>query len=265
MYNITIGYLSWKRHDILTQTLQSHKSNGLFDLIKPQNRIIFFQELAKKDIDIAYNFECTYLGNSNNIGILDGFIKLVEECKTEYFIFSENDWYLIENKDTTIKILEDCIELLNKDLCDIVKLRHRQNPGNPLYSKPENTDEWLKQDISNFPYKLESLSWVDEPNKVYNNLFNEYICNYKWYITTLEHQKWSNNIFIAKTSYLKNIVLPLIKNINIDINKYTGLEDILINYNNYYGKSIEFDNIINLFKKTKIGAGEGLFTHKDYI
>lgn len=265
MNDITIGYLSWKRHNVFNQTLSSHKLNGLFDLIKPENRIIFFQELSQEDIEIANNFECNYFGDNHNIGILNAFIKLVEKCETDYFIFSENDWYLIENKEVTNKILEDCIELFNNDSCDLIRLRHRKNPGEPLYSRPKDKEEWFKNDITGFPYKLESLSWIEEPNIIYNNIFNEFIGNYKWYITSLIHQKWSNNIFIAKTSYLKNIILPLIKNFIIDNNKYTGLEDILINYNKYYGENIELDNIIKIYSKIKLAGGEGLFTHKDHI
>jgi hypothetical protein len=265
MNNITIGYLSWKRHPILNQTLNSHKLNGLYDIIKSENRTIFFQELSNDDKDIADSYDCNYFGNNENIGILNAFIKLVEKCETEYFIFSENDWYLIENKEVTEKILEDCIELLKNNLCDIIRLRHRKTPGNPLYSRPKNVEEWLNQNIHGFPYKLESLSWLDEPNKVYNNIFTEFNGNYKWYITTINHQKWSNNIYIAKTSYLKNVIIPLIKFVENNNNKYTGLEDILINYKNYLGKDLNFDNIINLYDKIRIGAGEGLFTHKDFI
>lgn len=254
MEKITIGYLSWKRHNIFNQTLETHKFNGLFDIIVPKNRIIFFQELCADDIAIANKYECNYLGDKDNIGILNAFIKLIEKCETEYFIFSENDWSLIENKDTTEKILYDCIELFNNNSCDIIKLRHRKNPGSPLYSKPQNTEEWFKQNLSNFPYKLESLSWVDDPNKTYNNIFTEINGNYSWYITTLQHQKWSNNIFIAKTTYLKEVILPLIKEFTSNNDKYSGLEDVLIN-NNYN----------NLFECTKIAAGPGLFTHKDYM
>jgi hypothetical protein len=76
MDNITIGYLSWKRHNILEQTLNSHKINGLFNLIKSNNKIIFFQELSQKDIDIANNFNCKYFGDINNIGILNAFINI---------------------------------------------------------------------------------------------------------------------------------------------------------------------------------------------
>lgn len=265
MDDITIGYLSWKRHDVLKQTLHSHKTNGLYDLIKPCNRIIFFQEITKKDMDIAHEFQCNYIGNKNNIGILNAFIELVETCKTKYFIFCENDWFLCENKDTTSKMLDDCIHMLNYNVCDILKLRHRKFPGKPLYSMPKEITEWTKQNISGFPYKLESLHWIEEPNLVYNNLFTEYNFNYKWYITTLDHQKWSNNIFISNTHYLKHIVLPLIKYFIKNNDKYLGLEEILIHFKKYYSDCDIMNNIINQYSVTKLGAGEGLFTHKDYI
>ena len=89
MDNITIGYLSWKRHNIFNQTVVSHSINGLHDIIKRENRYIYFQEITQKDIDIANKYNCKYLGNNNNIGILNAFIELVNNCNTEYFIFSE--------------------------------------------------------------------------------------------------------------------------------------------------------------------------------
>ena len=57
MNRITIGYLSWKRHNILNQTLNSHKLNGLFDIINTNNRNIFFQELSVEDKNIANNLK----------------------------------------------------------------------------------------------------------------------------------------------------------------------------------------------------------------
>jgi hypothetical protein len=264
MDQITIGYLSWKRYNILHQTLSSHLNNGLFNIIKPSNRLIFFQEICAKDIDIAKEFNCNYIGNNTNIGILNAFIRLVEECKTEYFIFCENDWNLIENKEITEKILYDSIEILNNEKANIIKLRHRINPGNPLYSRPKNVDEWLNANYSGFPYKLESLSWLDDPNKTYNNLFEEFNGKYKWYITTLQHQSWSNNIFICKTTYLLNIIIPLLNYFITSNDKYLGLEDILINYKKYLGKNNKLDDIINQYSNIKIAGGNGLFTHKDF-
>jgi hypothetical protein len=113
--------------------------------------------------------------------------------------------------------------------------------------KFENVESWLLQDISNFPYKLESLSWINDPLYYYNTL--ELVeLNTKWYITTLQHQKWSNNVFMCKTSILKNVIDELQVYKNLD--KYTGLEETLINK-------------INL--NVKIAGGDGLFTHLDYV
>jgi hypothetical protein len=83
MENITIGYLSWKRHDIFNQTLLSHKTNGLFDYILPENRLIYFQEINEIDIALANKYDCNYIGSKDNIGILNAFIALVENCKTD--------------------------------------------------------------------------------------------------------------------------------------------------------------------------------------
>ena len=265
MNNITIGYLSWKRHDIFLQTLNSHKRNGLFDIIQPENRVCFFQEISNKDIELANKFNCKYIGDNTNIGILNAFVKLIEICKTEYFIFCENDWNLIEDTEKTYKILEDCINILNTQTADVIKLRNRKNPGLPLYSMPTNVSEWLSGNYAGFPYKLESLSWIDDPNKVYNNLLYEYNRNYKWFITTLDHQSWSNNIFICKTEYLKNIILPILKLYIVDgLNNYTGLEDILIKYKSHTTNS-SINEIIIPYSKTKLCGGDGLFSHKDKI
>ena len=123
MNNITIGYLSWKRHDIFLQTLNSHKNNGLFEIIPPENRVIFFQEITDVDINLAKQFNCNYIGDNQNIGILNALIKLIGNCHTEYFIFCENDWNLIENINTTYKMFEDCIEILTTDFTFIIQLQ----------------------------------------------------------------------------------------------------------------------------------------------
>jgi hypothetical protein len=248
MDQITIGYLSWKRHNILEQTLYSHYNNRLLNIIK--HKLIYFQEISNNDINIANKF-ClkNILGNIENVGIKNGFISLVNNCETDYFIFCENDWLLIENEQKTYDVLTDCINMLKNNNVDIIRLRHAKNPGSPLYSKPENVNKWLNQNIINFPYKLESLSWLDDPNKYYNNLLEEYDGNYKWYITTNEHQKWSNNIFIAKTSYLRDIIIPFLNNSNNN-KKYDGMETILIN---------------NIDINIRIAGGVGLFKHQDTL
>jgi hypothetical protein len=266
---ITIGYLSWKRHDVLKQTLVSHKDLGLFDIIPPKNRIIFFQEFSNIDKEIADQFNLTIKSDAQNVGILNAFINLVENCNTEYFIFSENDWLLRESKEDTEKTLNDCLDILKNNKADMIRLRSKKHPGVPYFS----SDSWINEEISennpkDFPYKLESLSWVKAHN---NNLysddtFQDYQGNYKWYITSIHNQRWSNNIFITKTSYLKEIILPLVtmmKRFDASENNYSGLEEVLMFLNNYHGQYSDLDKAINRYNQTKIASGPGLFTHKD--
>jgi hypothetical protein len=90
MESITICYLSWKRNEVFDQTLKSHRDNGLFDLILPENRIVFFQEISQQDKQLADKYNIKWIGNEKNVGILSAFITLLENCKTDYFIFCEN-------------------------------------------------------------------------------------------------------------------------------------------------------------------------------
>ena len=42
---------------------------------------------------------------------------MAEHCKSDFFIFCENDWHLIENKTVNTKILIDSLEILK---CNIM-------------------------------------------------------------------------------------------------------------------------------------------------
>ena len=95
-------------------------------------------------------------------------------------------------------------------------------------------------------------------------VLNEIQYNYKWFSTSLEHQRWSNNIFIANTDFFKNTIIPIIINFK-NTDKYLGLEDVIINYNKILGKNEKLDKYIKEYKTLKIIAGVGLFTHHDKI
>jgi len=267
MNEFTIGYLSWKEHNILTKTLESHNKNGLYDIIPKKNRLIFFQEISNEDKEIAKKFNCRYIGNKNNIGLLNAFIKLVENCKTKYFIFCENDFLLLDNyKNYNLKkCFQDVKSILDENEYSQVKLSNTKNPGF-IYCRPSDINNWLSVSQDDFVYKIESFSWIDKPEKFYNNI--EIIKkNYLWYKVKNEDQRWSNHIYACNTKFLKKIVLPIIK-FHRDINpfldiKYHGLEETL-----WFPEKILNCNKINkkisILKKRVIFSGGGNFYHNRY-
>ncbi len=261
----SIGYLSWKKPELLESTLESHLNNGLFNLIPADNRIVFFQEISKADIKLAEKYNCQYLGNDQNIGILNAFINLVEKCNTKYFIFCENDFTLLNNSNTMNikKCLEDVSEILNEYLNAQIKLSNTKTPGF-LYCTPKDSKEWLKNDNANYPYKIESLSWIDEPEGVYPQIKSIHK-NYKWYKVEAKDQIWSNHIHVCNTKFLKETVLPILKH-SRDFNKdidlvYQGLEDTLNRTEDIPKRAEEVNKCIEIFKKRLVFSGGGNFFH----
>ena len=261
MDQITIGYLSWKRHTVLKQTLQSHKDNGLYDLIKPENRIIFFQEITEVDKQIASEYDIQYLGDNKNIGILNAFVELVKKCKTKYFIFCENDFLLMQDGYDIYKTLSDAISIMETNKLAQVKLSNSKNPGF-LYIKGNN--DWLKHDQSGFPYKAESLSWVPNPKDFYQHI-KTLNFNYEWFEFSSQDQRWSNHIYACNMSYMQEVIVPLLlhsrdNNRQLEL-RYQGLEDTLNFTDQIPCVSEHMRKQIEEHKKRKVYSGGGNFYH----
>ena len=243
LQDITIGILSWNSCTTLRNSLESYKKNGLLSLIKS---FIYFQEISDIEKQFANKYSVPYIGTEKNIGIQKAFIEMVNNTKTSYFIFAENDFELIHDMNETQKVLDDSLKLLDNDDVAIVKLRDKENPGDPLYSKGNYENDYKdKPTLQTFPYKLEALSFIESPETVFPNAYTIINYNYKWYKTSNTNNQWSNNIFIAKTSWLKENVLPLIDiEKNDTVNLYTFENNMIQNLKNY-----------------NIAAGIGLFKH----
>jgi hypothetical protein len=252
---ITLGILCWKAFKTVENTLKSYKENGLLEIVNP---VIYFQERTAECDAIAAKYGITdIMGTNENTGILQAFIDLIEHSKTPYFIFAECDFELIHAPGETKEILEECIKLITEHKVDLVRLRDRKKPGEPLGARdfvPGTHEELQSSEYKanqGFPYKAESVHFFDKPDEKFPGVFTVVDYKHKWYICDSAHQTWSNNIFIATTAFLKEKVLPLLKQRPVDANGK--------NSDNKFAK-LEHYLIANL-KDYKIGAGDGLFTH----
>ena len=261
MNQISIGYLTWKKHDIFARTLKSHQDNGLYNVIPPENRSVFIQEYSTKEIELAEKYHINVLKDKKNIGILDAFVQLAENCKTKYFIFSENDFLLMKDGFDVQKTMNDVISILDNDKYGVVKLSNSKKPGF-LYVK--GGEGWLKGDQSKYQYKAESLSWIPNPKEFYKGI-KTVLHNYEWFVFDKEDQRWSNHIYACNTEYLQKVIVPILKH-NRDNNpkldrKYQGLEDTLINAGGIPKQTDVIKELIALHNKRKFYSGGGNFFH----
>jgi hypothetical protein len=236
---ISIGILSWHSGQVLVDTLTTYYENGLFDIVNDVT--ILFQEVNAQDIQIASHFGIDCIGLHNNIGIGKAFIKLTENAQTENILVLEHDWNLIENKETTYERLESGLELLGGSV-DVVRYRHRTNPGIPHFSfqyQGRELEYYDKEIECTSPHLLDSVHWCD-PKKS----FPEHIGQFgEYFLAGSRYGNWTNNPCL----YKKQFYLDVVKQ--------------------FAGDGIALEgNISKWWAQQRFGVahGEGLFKHNDW-
>lgn len=237
---ISIGILAWKSGATLQKTLETCQKNGLLHL--SDDVTIYFQEISEADKKLAEKYHVRYIGGAENVGIGKGFISLAEQAKYDNILLLEHDWNLIENPSVTKKRLLSGIDLLNIGF-HVVKYRHRNRPGVPLYSETfkgrelDYLDEWHQ---CTSPHLLESVHWLDPAEQFPDKIQKEG----EYFITTSRWGNWSNNPSLFKKDFYIEVVKPLA------------------------GDRADLERKMALFwpkQNFKVAHGEGLFTHNDFI
>jgi hypothetical protein len=236
---ISIGILSWNSGQVLVDTLTTYHNNGLFDMV--DDITILFQEFNEQDYQIAKHFGLNVIGMNSNIGIGRAFIKLTENAKEEYVLVLEHDWNLIEDKETTYNTLKRSYQAIEMGL-DVVRLRHRKNPGYPHFSFRHQGKELTYYDDEigcTSPHLLDSLHWceadIEFPQQIKKSedMFH----------TTSRYGNWTNNPCLYKKQFYLDTVRQ------------------------FAGDGIALEGNISKWwaqQQFKVGHNEGLFMHNDY-
>lgn len=237
---VSIGILAWNSGQTLIDTLATYYENGLFEIVTDIK--ILFQEVSNQDIEIANHFGIEYIGLTENIGIGKGFIELTKNAKKENVLILEHDWKLIESKEITYNSLQSGINILNNGF-DVVRYRHRKEPGFPHFSfkyignELNYYDDWHE---CTAPHLLDSLHWLD-PSESFPDKIQK---DGEYFVTTSRWGNWTNNPCMYKKDFYINVI------------------------EQFSGEGIDLERkIANWWAKQeyKVAHGEGLFKHIDLI
>jgi hypothetical protein len=237
---ISIGVLAWRSGQTLVDTLTTYYENGLVDMVN--DITILFQEYDETDFKITKHFGLNCIGLNNNVGIGKGFIELTKFAKTDNVIVLEHDWKLIENTEITYRRLSEGIEMIKQGY-DVVRYRHRKDPGYPHFSKKHAGHEldYYDEEIEcTSPHLLDSLHWLNPaesfPDKI--QMDGEY------FVTTSRWGNWTNNPCLYKKQFYLDVVTS------------------------FAGDGIALEGNISRWwakQNYKVAHGEGLFKHIDLI
>lgn len=236
---ISLGFIAWNSGQVLVDTLTTCYENGLFEIVN--DTTILFQEINEQDILIAKHFGLNFFGLNSNIGIGNAFLKLTQNSETENVLILEHDWNLIENSSISFERLQSGLDLLDNGF-DVVRYRHRKEPGFPhfsfQYKGKELTyyDDWHE---CTSPHLLDSIHWLD-PSK----MFPEHIQKEgEYFVTTSRYGNWTNSPCLYKKNFYLNTIKP------------------------FAGEGIDLERKIAPWwpkQNYKVAHGEGLFTHNDW-
>ena len=236
---ISIGILSWHSGQVLVDTLTTYHQNGLFDMVN--DTTILFQEFNQQDYQIAKHFGLDFIGETSNIGIGQAFIRLTENAQSDYVLVLEHDWNLIEDMETTYNTLKRSYQAIEMGM-DVVRLRHRKNPGNPHFSFRHKGKELTYYDDEiecTSPHLLDSLHWCEADIE-----FADYIKKSEdMFWTTSRYGNWTNNPCLYKKQFYLDTVKP------------------------FAGEGIALEGNISKWwaqQEYKVGHNEGLFMHNDW-
>lgn len=240
--------LSWGAEKTLAHTLESYLT---FDLLRrADEKIILLQEGTKEQESMVRYFGFTPYSLQLNVGIARGYEFLLDKATSENFLFLENDWELIAYPQPEIDIGQ---ALLRAGDVDYVRYRHRTNPGNPLWTRQFENNEYERPS-----HLLDSIHWTN-PNKFIEVTKQEYqfvrLQDYNlqqdddfitppidtsiWYFTSSKYANWTNNPHMARKEFLLRNVVP-----------HLGTGDLEKDIQGYWEQSYY-----------RVAQGPGLFTH----
>ena len=236
---ISVGILAWNSGQVLVDTLTTYYNNGLFDMVN--DTTILFQEASMQDIEIARHFGLDFFALQKNIGIGKAFKRLTQNSQSDYILILEHDWNLIEDRETTYNTLKRSYQAIEMGM-DVVRLRHRKNPGHPLFSiqykgrELTYYDDWHE---CQSPHLLDSIHWCDADIE-----FPEFIKKTEdMFWTTSRYGNWTNNPCLYKKQFYLDVIEP------------------------FMGEGIDLERKIAYWwprQDFKVGHNEGLFKHNDW-
>jgi hypothetical protein len=107
----------------------------------------------------------------------------------QVFSFFENDWQLIVTQDLMVRRIEAAIALLKTSQVDCVRFRHREEPGEPLYTKI-----FEGREIDQIIHLLDCIDWIAHPEEIFPHYTKRFeSLNEVFYVTKSSHANYKNN------------------------------------------------------------------------
>jgi hypothetical protein len=213
MNDLTLGILTYNAPKTLRNTLNSIFERDINKEFKQISVYVNPSSLVKETVDVLNDFNVeTYVAEQNK-WIAAGFKWLVENCVSNNILLLEDDFFLIEkDKEKVVDILRTATGLVNSEVADVARLRHRKHHGNPLYSS------WFAgKEHRCMTHLAECTHWRDTPDLDFPEYCEKISESPIWYKFKSANANFTNNPCIFRRDFYKKHIIPQFCIDNTDI------------------------------------------------
>ena len=144
---VSVGILSYKAPQTIDATLHAYRQKNFLALF-PEVKL-FFQCISDEDVKISQKYNLEYIGRADNIGIQDGMRWVVENLKSDYVLYLENDCPLVVDVTSAKAEITRAVSYLESGQIDMMRLRSRFTPGEQFADVYKYTTAYTPFEIDN--------------------------------------------------------------------------------------------------------------------
>lgn len=200
--DLAILMLTWGRRPTLLNTLESCRRGGLLDQVG--EKLLFFQEATAGDREIALKYGFEPILCRRNIGIGEAWKRMAEHTAARFILLLENDWELIEEAREVAAQLVEALEWLARDDADVVRLRHRHDPGVPLCSRHLAFRELSEGEEATW-FLADCIFWREHPEVAFPD---KIVRRDGMYVTSSRWACYTNNPCVYRREWYLDTVGP---------------------------------------------------------
>lgn len=273
--SLGVGIVSWRSHDTLRATLESHRAANLIGAT--DQSLIWFQDISDEDRAIAEEFGWQAAGAAN-CGIAEGMAQIAENLETDLVLFLENDCPCIEPAAEVSSQLERARRLFADDQLEILRLRHRWQIGDdfqlqkylsiypPLalhaefdqHSQLEAVPSKLVATTRRLsrPFKAAQMSgraiYIEEhPERAQTGRIQRLAGEDELFVTDSRYLNWTNQSVLTTRKFFLETIMAYVR-ANPSQRTSNGFQSPERPLNGSWWRDQRF----------RIGVGRGLFTHR---
>ncbi len=241
--DVTFAMLSWRAPATVAHTLASYRRANILNLFGKNH--VHFNEITDQDRALASPFPFTITGTADNLGIFGGVDALATAATTPFILVVENDCPLDTDRAGLIRMVRSALDDMTELNVPAFMMRSRINPGDPFWRRaryeerfavmrplgclqdhPVNRPPFLQRFYEDHrrPALRGSAIYAEADPTLRHPGIIARSPRGNW-ITRSRYLQWSNCCFLAKTDFLRDVILNHVRH-NPSKTSLNGHQDI---------------------------------------